>query len=122
MFAALPLPDTQGSLREIEDALDVLKLDGIGLLTSYSKGKLLGDPALAPVMEEMNRRKAVVFVHPTMTCCSNLIPNLNVPALVFPIDTTRTITNISVKPRSSGMVLSVDSLGESRDCFFSCIR
>ena len=94
MFAAIPLPDTDGSLRETAYALDTLKLDGIGLLTSYA-GKPLGDPSFGPVFEELNRRKVAVFVHPTMSCCGMAIHGVDAPTIDFPMDTTRTITSLA---------------------------
>ena len=94
MFGAIPLPDTEGSLREIAYIYDTLKLDGIGLLTSYDDGKLLGHPNFAPVLEELNRRKAVIFVHPTISCCAMPIRHVNRVQIDFPTDTTRTITDL----------------------------
>ncbi len=94
MWGAIPLPDIDGSLHEIEYIYDKLKLDGIGLMTSYDNGKLLGHPSFAPVLEEMNRRKAVVFVHPTVSCCAMPVAHVNRVSIDFPTDTTRTITDL----------------------------
>ncbi len=63
-FALLPLPDVDGALEEIAYALDVLRLDGIGLFSSVND-RYLGDPLFDPVFDELNRRNAVVFIHPT---------------------------------------------------------
>jgi predicted TIM-barrel fold metal-dependent hydrolase len=94
MFAALPLPDIEGSLREVEHGLDTLKADGIVLFTSY-RDKWLGDPAFEPVMAELNRRKAVVFVHPEAPlCCRGLIPGINEAVIEYGTDTSRAIARL----------------------------
>jgi predicted TIM-barrel fold metal-dependent hydrolase len=94
MFAALALPDVDGNLREIEYAYDVLKLDGFGLMTSYD-GKWPGDPAFAPVFDELNRRKAVVYFHPTCPpFARNLIPEVPPAITEFVFDTTRAINSL----------------------------
>jgi 6-methylsalicylate decarboxylase len=93
-FAMIPLTDVDGSLHEIAYALDTLKADGIGLMTSYGD-KWLGDPLFLPVMEELNRRKALVYTHPTAAnCCVNLVRTQQPVMIEFGTDTTRTIADI----------------------------
>lgn len=95
-FAAVPLPDQEASLHEIEYAFDVLKADGIGLLTSYGD-KWVGNPAFESVFAELNRRKAVVFVHPTTpSCCRSLLSDIPTVIAEVPQDTARAITNLLV--------------------------
>lgn len=94
LFAPIPLPDSEGSFREIEYALDVIRADGIGLLSNY-EGKWLGDPLFTPVFEELDRRKAIVYVHPTFTpCCTQTVPGLSMQTLEFPFETTRTVISL----------------------------
>ena len=96
LLAALPMPDPKGSLAEIEYAFDMLHADGIALLSSYGD-KWLGDPTYVPVFEELNRRKAAVFVHPNVpNCCANLVPHVADAYLEFLFDTTRTIESLLV--------------------------
>jgi predicted TIM-barrel fold metal-dependent hydrolase len=96
LFAALPMHDIDGSLKEIEYALDVLKADGFGISTSY--GDLwLGDAKFQPVFEELNRRKAVVYVHPNdAPCCTPATmtyekQGISGPWIEWPMNTARTI-------------------------------
>jgi predicted TIM-barrel fold metal-dependent hydrolase len=94
VFAALPLPDIEGSLRETAYALDVLKADGVCMFTSYGD-QWLGDPLFTPVMAELNRRKAVLYTHPTApNCCRNLVPDVPPPIVEYGTDTTRTIASL----------------------------
>jgi 6-methylsalicylate decarboxylase len=92
-FAALPLPDTDGSLREIEYAYDTLKADGIGLWTSYAD-KWPGDPVFAPVYEELNRRKAIIFIHSAPPiCCRSLQPGVIDSVVEYDFDIARAVVS-----------------------------
>jgi len=94
LFATLSMLDIDATLKEIEYAIDTLKADGIGLQTSYGD-KWLGHAAYRPVLEELNRRKAVVYVHPLVASCCSALSVGTFPAVIeVPHDTTRTVTSL----------------------------
>lgn len=62
-FASLPVPDIDGSIKEAEYALDTLHADGV-ILIAQTRGVYVGDRSLDPLMDYLNRRGAVVFIHP----------------------------------------------------------
>jgi predicted TIM-barrel fold metal-dependent hydrolase len=93
-FAALPLPDVDGALRELEYGLDVLKLDGV-VLFSNARGIYLGDKRFRPLFDALERRKAVVFVHPTASPDPSA-HSLGLPdsLIDFTADTTRAVAQL----------------------------
>jgi predicted TIM-barrel fold metal-dependent hydrolase len=93
-FAALPLPDVEGSLEQIEYAFDVLELDGVSIFTNAG-GSYLGDSRFDPVLAELQRRGAVVFVHPTASP-DPIAHTLGLPdtLLDYPVDTSRAIAKL----------------------------
>jgi 6-methylsalicylate decarboxylase len=94
LFAPLSMLDIDATLKEIEYALDTLKADGINLQTSYGD-KWLGDATYRPIFEELNRRKAVVYVHPLVASCCGRLSVGTFPAVIeVPHDTTRTIVSL----------------------------
>jgi predicted TIM-barrel fold metal-dependent hydrolase len=101
MFATLPLPDVDGALREIEYAYDTLKADGVCFMSSYPNpgkyqgNKYLGDPLFTPVMEELNRRRAIAYTHPFRADpMYNLLPDRRAMGITLSTDTTITLQSI----------------------------
>ncbi len=93
-LAVLPLPDVDGSLEQIEYALDVLELDGVSMFTN-ADGSYLGDSRFDPIFTELNRRAALVFVHPTASP-DPIAHTLGLPdtLLDYPVDTSRAIAKL----------------------------
>jgi len=93
-FAAIPLPDVDGSLEQIAYALDTLRLEGVSLMTN-ADGSYLGDSRFDRVFEELQRRAAVVFVHPTASP-DPIAHTLGLPdsLLDYPVDTSRAIAKL----------------------------
>jgi len=94
LFATLSMIDIDATLKEIEYVFDTLHADGVGLQSNYGD-KWLGNAVYKPVFEELNRRKAVVYVHPLVAaCCGQLSVGAFPAVLEVPHDTTRTVTSL----------------------------
>lgn len=94
-FAVLPMPDVAASIEEVKYALDVLKLDGVGLLSNYEES-FLGDSCFDELMDVLQQYKAVVYVHPSSPASSIKRPEF-VPIdfiTEFTFNTTRAATNL----------------------------
>jgi predicted TIM-barrel fold metal-dependent hydrolase len=93
-FATLPMPDIDACLKEMEYALDVLKMDGVDLRTSYGT-RYLGDPEFAPIYQELERRKAIIYSHPhEPVFARNILPGVPGSTIEFCADTARAIASV----------------------------
>jgi predicted TIM-barrel fold metal-dependent hydrolase len=92
-LATLMLPDVDGSLAEAAYVLDHLHADGV-ILHANSRGIYLGDPKFDPLMDELNRREAVIFVHPS-ELAGNTVPGIPAYVADFLLDSIRAAINLS---------------------------
>jgi 6-methylsalicylate decarboxylase len=95
LFAVLPLPDVDASLREIEYTFDTLKAEGVGVLSNWGN-KWLADESFKPVLEELNRRKATVYTHGAAPgCCGGyFLPGVPETTIEYNTDVSRTIISL----------------------------
>ena len=93
-LATLALPDADAGLAEIRRGYDELGVDGVCLHSNFDR-VYLGDDRLLPIWEELNRRSAVVFVHPT-TPEAAVLPGIPGPIEDYPADTTRAALQLVV--------------------------
>jgi 6-methylsalicylate decarboxylase len=92
-LAVVPFPDIDAALEEIAYALDVLKLDGIAVLSNVD-GAYPGDPSWAPMLAELDRRGAYLFIHPTTSAALPTLAQIPIWVQELPFDTTRAIANL----------------------------
>src|SRR5262245_3413338 len=93
-FATVPMGETHEAIAEIEYSLGQLRHHGICLFASYGQ-KFLGDPLFDPVLDVLNERGAVVFIHPAYHPSSRTL-DLPWPGFMmeYPFDTTRAAVNL----------------------------
>jgi predicted TIM-barrel fold metal-dependent hydrolase len=97
LMGGIPMPDIEGSLREVEYAYDTLKVDAIGIYTNDNQGRWPGDPYFEPLWQELNRRNAIVYMHPLAPrCCSDLKYGAAASMVEYDFDVTRGVVSLVV--------------------------
>ncbi len=93
-FATIPMLNEEAAIKELSYAFDTLKLDGVCLLTNYN-GQYLGNKQFENFFRELNKRKAVVYIHPTDPS-DDFDYELGMPNALIeaPFDTTRAVANL----------------------------
>ena len=93
--AVLPLPCVEGAIEETRYTMNDLGAAGVKLATN-SNGVYLGDPSFDPLMEELNRREALVIIHPCRARQrpENVITGTVAAIYEYPADTTRAVLNM----------------------------
>jgi predicted TIM-barrel fold metal-dependent hydrolase len=95
LMGGIPMPDIEGSLREVEYAYDTLKVDALGIYTNDNQGRWPGDSYFEPLWQELNRRNAIVYMHPLApTCCTNLKYGAPNSMVEYDFDVTRGVVSI----------------------------
>jgi predicted TIM-barrel fold metal-dependent hydrolase len=95
LMGSIPMPDIEGSLREVEYAYDTLKVDAIGIYTNDNHGRWPGDPYFEPLWQELNRRNAIVYMHPLAPlCCSDLKYGAAASMVEYDFDVTRGVVSL----------------------------
>lgn len=93
MFTCLPMGGIDAAIAEAVHGFDQLRADGVCLLSNY-EGRYLGEDFFRPLYAELERRAAVVFVHPTSPLQLVGAGGLSASTLEFPFDTTRAIASL----------------------------
>jgi 6-methylsalicylate decarboxylase len=97
LMGGIPMPDIDGSVAEIAYAYDALKVDAIGIYSNDNQGRWPGDPYFEPMWQELNRRRAIVYMHPLAPpCCGNLKYGPAASMLEYDFDVTRGVASIVV--------------------------